>query len=50
MSLAKAIDKLTVVESYPGCWAVDAVGIKVLADTAADAVAKVHAALLGDDQ
>ena len=47
---ARSIDKLIVVESYPGCWAVDALGIKVYAKTSAEAVAKVHAALLGDDQ
>ena len=46
--VARDIDRLTVVEAYPGCWAVDADGIKVPADSAAEAVAKVHRALLGD--
>ena len=44
---ARAIDRLVVVEAYPGCWAVDAQGIKVPAESAAEAVAFVQAALLG---
>lgn len=43
----RGIDRLTVVEAYPGCWAVDAQGIKVPAATSAEAIAIVHAALLG---
>jgi hypothetical protein len=47
MSVCRSIDKLIVVESYPGCWSVDAEGVKVVADTAAEAVTIVHTALLG---
>ena len=46
--VARNIDRITVVEAYPGCWAVDADGIRVPADSAAEAVALVHRALLGD--
>ena len=45
---ARSIDKLTVVEAYPGCWSVDAEGIQINAPTAADAIAAVQGALLGE--
>lgn len=45
---ARSIDKLTVVEAYPGCWSVDAEGIRINAPTAADAITVVQSALLGD--
>lgn len=44
---AKAIAEMTVVKSYTGAWAVDAQGILISAETAAEAVAIVQAALLG---
>ncbi len=48
MATAKGIDKLTVVEAYPGCWSVDAEGVQVIAPSAAEAVLAVQRALIGE--
>lgn len=39
---------LIVTSAYPGTWSVDANGVKVRADTAAEALRIVHDALLGE--